>query len=91
MEVKNLLPIGSVILLKKVEKKLMIIGIKQWSEEKKTTHDYIGVAYPEGYINRDIFFTFNHDDIAEVVYEGYISSEQQEFLEKVAEVLEIKR
>lgn len=86
--VKNLMPIGSVVRLKEANKKLMIIGIKQMNAEKGTVKDYIGVMYPEGYLNREVFFTFDEDDIEETIFEGYCSEEQKTFLEQVSEVLE---
>ncbi len=46
---KNLLPIGSVIMLKGGVKKLMITGIKVSTEDQpEKFYDYIGVFYPEG-------------------------------------------
>ena len=86
MDVEKLLPIGSVVGLKEAEKKLMVIGIKQINEQKDVIKDYIGVMYPEGYFNRDVFFTFDHEDIEEIYFEGYRSQEQQAFLEQVAKL-----
>lgn len=86
--VKDLMPIGSVVRLKEAEKKLMIIGIKQLNEEKGTVKDYIGVMYPEGYLSKEVFFTFDQEDIEETFFEGYRSEEQQAFLAQVSEVLD---
>lgn len=85
---KDLMPIGSVVCLKETEKKLMIIGIKQLNEEKGTVKDYIGVMYPEGYLNKEVFFTFDQEDVEETIFEGYRSREQETFLEQVSEVLD---
>lgn len=79
---KELLPIGSVVLLEDAEKALMTIGIMQKSNE--TLYDYIGVIYPEGYINRDTFFVFNHEDIEKILFKGHESQEYKTFLEKVS-------
>lgn len=87
MEIKNLLPVGSVVSLKDAEKKLMIIGIKQFQEEKNVMKDYIGVMYPEGYINRDLFYIFNHEDIVEILFRGYENQEWEKFLEAVEKTL----
>lgn len=86
--VKDLMPIGSVVRLKEAEKKLMIIGIKQLNEEKGTVKDYIGVMYPEGYLNKEVFFTFDQEDVEEIIFEGYRSEEQQNFFAQVSEVLD---
>ena len=86
MDVKNLLPIGSVVQLKAAKKLLMIIGIKVM-QDKNIVYDYISVMYPEGYVNRDIYFKFNHEDIEEVKFEGYYSEEMIRFQENVQKVL----
>ena len=49
---KELLPIGSVVLLRDAMKKLMIIGIKPVkADEPDKMYDYIGVLYPEGFLS----------------------------------------
>lgn len=79
--IKNLLPIGSVIMLKGGVKKLMITGIKVSTEEEpEKYYDYIGVFYPEGYIGAQSCFLFNHDDINDVIFKGYNNPEREEFI-----------
>lgn len=85
-ELKNYLPIGSVVLLKGATKKSVIIGIMQniVDEEKNVTeYDYIGVMYPEGFLGRDSMIFFNHDAIADVIYRGYENPERTELFEKL--------
>jgi hypothetical protein len=36
--------------------------------------------YPEGNINEDYMFLFNHEDIEKVVYRGYSDVEEEKFL-----------
>ncbi|MCY8640595.1 DUF4176 domain-containing protein [Bacillus haynesii] len=76
----KLLPSGSIVLLEGGTKKLMIYGRKQIvvSEDPKM-FDYIGVFYPEGYINPEYTFAFNHSDIEKVIFEGYEDEEEREF------------
>jgi len=91
MEIRDLLPIGSIVLLKNGEKKLMIFGIKQTSTDgEEMEFDYIGVMYPEGYLGGEYQFLFNHKDIAEVIFRGYEDAERTEFLVKLSEVYENK-
>lgn len=91
MEIKDLLPIGSVVLLKNGEKKLMIFGIKQTSTDgEDTDYDYIGVMYPEGYLGGEYQFLFNQKDIADVIFRGYEDAERTEFLAKLTAVYENK-
>ena len=47
---KDLLPIGSVVLLKEATKKLVIIGVLQVNPNENKIYDYLAVPYPEGYI-----------------------------------------
>ena len=86
----NLLPIGTIVLLKNGEKKLMIYGVKQTSIEDNKEYDYIGVMYPEGFIGAEHQFLFNNEDIAEVFYEGYKDSEREVFISKLSEFYEKK-
>ena len=64
------LPIGSVVLLKGAQKKLMIIGRFQVSVKTEKIYDYSGCLYPEGFMNPQDLFLFQNDDI-EKVYEKY--------------------
>ena len=59
IEFKKYLPIGSVVLLKNANKRLMIYGRLQKAEDSDSVRDYIGCLYPEGNIsqNRRICFT----------------------------------
>lgn len=85
MKIRDLLPIGSIVLLKDGEKKLMIIGIMQ-SEmaENGREYDYLGILYPEGHVGEQFQYLFNHEDIEEIVFRGFEDNERAEFLEKLA-------
>ncbi|WP_455721600.1 DUF4176 domain-containing protein [Agathobacter sp.] len=81
---KDLLPIGSIVLLKGGIKKIMITGIKPVSKEddgEEKEYDYIGVIYPEGYLNDEFNFLFYHSDINDVIFKGYDNPERAEFLQ----------
>lgn len=82
--IKDLLPVGSVVLLKGGVKKLVIMGIKQANaEEPDTEYDYAGVMYPEGYLGNDTLYLFNHSDINDIIFTGYTNPERDEFLSEV--------
>lgn len=85
MEIKKLLPIGSVVLMKKGIKKLMIVGIKPINKETNEEFDYIGVMYPEGYIGNEGSLLFRHKDICDVIYRGYENPEREEFIQLLDE------
>ena len=83
---KNLLPMGSVVLLKDAEKKLMIVG---WLPESESgeKHDYIGCFYPEGFVDVEHIFLFNQDDVARVDFIGFTDAEFQLFAKRVSDEL----
>lgn len=84
--VKDLLPIGSVVMLKDAEKPLMIYGIKQLdTDNPEVEYDYIGVLYPEGNIGSDFQYLFNHDDIEEIQFKGYETEQFKNFINTIAE------
>lgn len=80
MGIRELLPIGSVVMLKGGVKRLMIFGIKQTQNDTGEEYDYIGVLYPEGNIGDQGQFLFNHSDIEDVFFEGYVDEEREEFI-----------
>ncbi len=82
--VRDLLPIGSVVLLKEGTKKAMIYGIKQVDKATDTEFDYLGVVYPEGNLGDGSQFFFNHDAIDQVFYRGYEDEERAAFVDKLA-------
>lgn len=84
----KLLPIGSVVLLNDADKELMVIGILPVNGEEK--YDYMAVMYPEGYISDKYVFLFNHDDIAEVKYIGFMDASYQMFRSGLASVLSVE-
>lgn len=88
MEIKNILPIGTVVKLKGGKQPVMIIGVMQNSpSEPGVRHDYISVPYPEGHMDSHLHIAFDHQDIEEVIFRGYEDLEniRDEFL-KVLEV-----
>ncbi len=87
MKIQNLLPIGSVVLLKNGEKKLMIIGIMQSDRgRKKKNYDYLGELYPEGHLGEGVHqYLFNHEDIDEIIFRGYEDDERAKFLKSLSD------
>lgn len=87
MNIKELLPIGSIVLLKEGMKRLMINGIKQTEMEgEQKEYDYIGVLYPEGYLGDQFLYLFNHEDIDQVFFRGFEDEERGAFLDKLSEL-----
>lgn len=85
MRINELLPIGTIVLLKDGEKKLMINGVMQSDiAESGKEYDYLGILYPEGHIGDQFQYLFNHEDISEIVFRGYEDDERKEFIDKLA-------
>ena len=85
MEIKDLLPIGSVVLLEGGKKRVMIYGVRLIEQETQEEYDYIGVVYPEGNMGQGSQFVFNHDKIQEVFFKGYEDEERQDFIQRLSD------
>jgi hypothetical protein len=79
MQMINLLPLGSVVLLQGGQKKIMIYGRMQKQEGKDKIWDYIGCLYPEGNIRPESSYLFDHQSIETVFFKGYQNSEELEY------------
>jgi len=88
LELKELLPIGSIVLLEGGEKKLMVYGRKQIQKGSDKIWDYIGCLYPEGNINEEFTYLFNHENIKEIFHEGYRDEEEVEFQKTIRQAIE---
>lgn len=88
MDIRQLLPIGSVVLLKGGKKKLMIYGVKQTDKSSGIEYDYISVLYPEGNMGEMGQYLFNHSDIDEIFFRGCEDEEREQFIENLARFYE---
>jgi len=75
------LPLGSIVLLENGVKKIMIYGRKQSAVKTNETYDYVACLYPEGNINDEFTYLFNHSDIREVIHTGYSDEDEKAFIE----------
>ena len=79
MNREKYLPIGSVVLLKNAEKRIMITGFAATGKESgDKVFDYIGCLYPEGVISSEANLLFDHDNIDKIFYIGYVDNEWKE-------------
>ena len=90
MNIKELLPIGSVVLLKTGTKRVMITGVKQTNTQDGKNYDYACVLYPEGHLGNNQNFLFNHEDIDEIFFRGFEDEEREAFIEKLDEFYRTK-
>lgn len=64
-------PNGSVVLLKGSPLKIMIVGTVILNlQSKGVVYDYMGCKYPEGFLDKESLFYFNHKDIETVLFLG---------------------
>ncbi len=68
---KKLLPIGSVVMLKGGQKRLMICGRIQTMAGNDVIYDYSGCFYPEGIVDPKKMSFFNADDIENIYFIGF--------------------
>ncbi len=67
------LPIGTVVLLKGGNKKVMILSYLIFSngdDKDKKMYDYGGCMFPEGVMDSNTGIGFNHTDIEKIVHLG---------------------
>lgn len=83
--VRELLPIGTVVILEEASKKAMIYGVKQTDKATGTEYDYIGVVYPEGSMGDGTQFFFNHDMVSKVFFTGFEDEERTTFIDRLAD------
>ena len=79
----KLLPIGSVVLLHGAEKRLMICSRYQEMVNDNHIYDYVGCFYPEGIVDSDNMFFFDHHAIAEIHHLGFEDQEEHDFKVKI--------
>ncbi|MCL1631987.1 DUF4176 domain-containing protein [Sporolactobacillus sp. CPB3-1] len=79
----KLLPIGSVVRLKNGDVKLMILNRAPLYNKNGIIgyFDYSACTYPAGKVEDQVYF-FNHENIEEIYFEGYIDEEEKVFQEK---------
>lgn len=86
---KSLLPLGTVVSLRGVEHRVMILGYARFKEgDTSHVYDYIGCNFPEGFIGIDKTVIFDHESIASLYYLGYNNEESSQFIQKVVDTIE---
>lgn len=84
---KDLLPIGSVVLLKGGDKRIMICGRIQAKVGEDTIYDYSACYYPQGIVDPTSMFFFNRDAIERVYHLGFQDEEEWAFRSNVLDRL----
>ncbi len=84
----QLLPIGSVVLLKESEKRVMVMGFCQAKpDDLSVIYDYCGCLFPEGYMDAEHVYLFNHEQVEKVYSLGYMDEEQFAFSNRITDLI----
>lgn len=81
---KKYLPIGSVVLLKESQKRIMIVGVKQKQVGSDKVWDYSACLYPEGILDPEKLFLFDNAQIERLYFVGLQDGEGLAFLKKLS-------
>ena len=80
---KRYFPIGTVVLLKDSERRVMIVGLRQQEADSDKIWDYSGCLYPEGIIDSNALFLFDEEQIDMLFFIGFQDGESLQFLDAV--------
>ncbi len=84
------LPIGSVVSAPGATKKVMVVGYYQYKgDDRSKIYDYVGVAFPEGFLSSDAMILFDHDSIEHIYSLGFQDEERFVFEEKLKKAISI--
>lgn len=85
----RVLPIGTVVLLKGAQKRLMIVGYQRRNAtDPDKVFDYCGCLFPEGFMTPKEAAVFDHGQIDRIIFMGFQNPAQIEFSEKLKALLE---
>ncbi len=70
------LPIGSVVMIRQSDRRLMIIGRDQRDKKTNEAFDYIACYFPEGVQESSRVLHFNKEDILLVFSLGYLNEDE---------------
>ena len=86
---KTLLPLGTVVSIKGVDHRVMVLGYARFKEgDTSHVYDYIGCFFPEGFVGGDKTMIFDHSMIESLYYLGYNNEESAQFITKVVDTIE---
>lgn len=82
---EDLLPNGSVVLLRGGTKRVMIVGRIQRQTDTGKIWDYSACLYPEGIIDPQELFMFNNEDVDRLYFVGMQDAEELEYRRALVE------
>ena len=85
---KELLPLGSVVVLKRTEERVLVIGRLIKEKETGIIHEYAACLYPQGSLDSNQIMVFNTEDIQMLLAVGYQDAEEIEYRKNLKELLD---
>ena len=82
----NLLPIGTIVLLKDAKKRILIVGYLPQEGKDDKVYDYSGVPFPEGLIDSRKILLFDHSQIEKICHNSLVDQEVIDMINKANEV-----
>lgn len=76
---------GSIVQLNGGQKKIMIFGRLQKQADTGQIWDYIACLYPEGNIDLNHSYLFNHDQIERIYFTGFQDKEELAYNQNLQE------
>ncbi len=86
---EQMLPIGTIVLLKESTKRILIIGFFPQEYNDSKLYDYSGVPYPEGLIDSRKILLFNHKQIGKICHMSLEDEEEEIFMKRVQSIKEM--
>lgn len=88
MVVQGILPVGSVVMLREGEHRVMVTGYAQRLIDGDKLYDYVGCLWPEGFTAADQNILFDQDNVQTVYFLGYQTDGQQLLAAKIENAIQ---
>ena len=85
------LPLGTVVQIKNVPRKLLICGFCVKNVDDNKAYDYAAYPYPTGILEQNQNVLFNHDAIEKIVFLGLRNENDKRFKENLIKSLKEDR
>ena len=80
---EKLLPLGSVVKLKKGSSIIMIAGYYAYDNEGGDVKEYVGINFPLGFSKKVQYLIFDGKAVENVIHYGYMDEEVMEYNNKL--------
>ena len=82
--ITEVLPLGTVVLLKDATRYVVVIGYSMIEHGEKKVWDYLGCPYPVGVVSSDSNLLFDKEQIDKIVHRGFSDEEGEEFRNQIS-------